>query len=248
MSIFKKKKKDKPAPAPSSRGPLASAVIVAAGASSRMGGEDKILAELLGSPVIAHTVAAFEASPCIDEIILVTREEAIPLLARVCKERGFQKVKAVVRGGESRMESVACGLKHIREDAALAAVHDGARPLVTPALIESVVKMAAKTGAAIPCVPVKDTVKRVEDSQVQETPDRATLYAAQTPQVFDPELLKAALTKAKDDKWELTDDASAVEKLGMKVSVTLGEEENLKITTPRDLVLAGLILEGRQSP
>ncbi len=246
MSIFKKKKKDKPAPSP--LGPMASAVIVAAGASSRMGGEDKILAELVGSPVIAHTVAAFEASPCIDEIILVTREDAIPLLARVCKEKGFQKVKAVVRGGETRSESVVCGLKQLKPEATLAAVQDGARPLVTPALIESVVKMASRTGAAIPVVPVRDTLKRVEDNQVQETPDRSTLYGAQTPQVFDPELLKAALTKAKDDKWEPTDDASAVEKLGMKVSVVLGEEENLKITTPHDLVLAGLILEGRQSP
>ena len=249
MSLFKRKTGKKTGtPAPSPLGPGASAVIVAAGASSRMGGEDKILAELCGSPVIAHTVAAFEACTCIDEIILVTREESIPLLARVCKERGFQKVKAVVRGGESRAASVAAGLAQLRPEATLAAVQDGARPLVTPALIESVVKLAAKTGAAIPVVPLRDTIKRVEDKAVVETPERASLFAAQTPQVFDPELLKAALPKARDDGAAVTDDASAVEALGMKVSVVPGEEDNLKITTPHDLVLAGLILEGRQSP
>lgn len=247
MSLFKKKNKKAARPA-TPKVEAASVVIVAAGSSSRMGGEDKILAALGGSPVIAHTAAAFEASPYIDEIILVTREESIPLLARLCKEQGFRKVKCVVRGGETRAESVMCGLAQLRPEAGLVAVQDGARPLVTPALIEALVVKAARTGAAIPAVPVRDTVKRVKAGSVEETPERASLYAAQTPQVFDPELLKAALTKARDEGWEITDDASAVERLGMKVTVVPGEEDNLKITTPRDLVLAGLILEGRQSP
>jgi len=223
--------------------PRASAVIVAAGSSRRMQGVDKICVELGGSPVILRSIAAFEASPFIDEIIVVTREDLIPVVGRLCADYGMKKVRCVVKGGDSRAESVQRGLMHISRDAELAAIHDGARPLVTPEVIERTVTLAAETGAAIPAVPVKDTIKRAVDGVICETPQRSELFAAQTPQIFKADVLKAALTKAVDEQLEITDDASAVELLGMSVSITEGDECNIKITTQADLILAEAILE-----
>lgn len=239
MRIFRRIKEQRE----QAKRPCASAVIVAAGSSRRMQGVDKICADLGGSPVILRSIAAFEASPFIKEIIVVTREDLIPLVGRLCADFGMNKVRCIVSGGESRVESVRRGLMHISRDAELAAVHDGARPLVSPQVIERAVTLAAQTGAAIPAIPVKDTIKRVESGRISATPPRAELFAAQTPQVFKADILKAALAKAAEEKLEITDDASAVELLGMSVSIAEGDENNVKITTRADLILAGAILE-----
>ena len=239
MGIFGRMKKE----LRKAKQPKASAVIVAAGSSRRMQGVDKICADLGGSPVILRSIAAFEASPFIDEIIVVTREDLIPVVGRLCADFGMKKVRCVVKGGDNRVESVQRGLMHISREAELAAIHDGARPLVTPEVIERTVTLAAETGAAIPAVPVKDTIKRVVDGVICATPQRAELFAAQTPQIFKADVLKAALTKAVDEQLEITDDASAVELLGMSVSMAEGDECNIKITTQADLILAEAILE-----
>ena len=239
MGIFGRMKKE----LRKAKQPKASAVIVAAGSSRRMQGVDKICADLGGSPVILRSIAAFEASPFIDEIIVVTREDLIPVVGRLCADFGMKKVRCVVKGGDNRVESVQRGLMHISREAELAAIHDGARPLVTPEVIERTVTLAAETGAAIPAVPVKDTIKRVVDGVICATPQRAELFAAQTPQIFKADVLKAALTKAVDEQLEITVDASAVELLGMSVSMAEGDECNIKITTQADLILAEAILE-----
>ncbi len=148
-------------------------------------------------------------------------------------------------GGKTRQESVHLGLNALSDKVQLAAVHDGARPLVTWQLIDRVVRAANTYGAAAPAVPVKDTIKVVQGGVVQQTPDRAALQAVQTPQVFDFDLLRGALKKAELDGVQLTDDCSAVERMGMTVKIVEGDEANLKVTTPQDLKLAALLLEER---
>lgn len=217
------------------------AVIVAAGTASRMGGIDKVMAPLGGEPMIVRTVRAFQNCGAIAEIVVVTREDLILSITSLC--RGMDKVKAVVAGGASRQESVARGLGALSGQMKLAAVHDGARPLVSDAVIDRTVRAAHSYGAAAPAVPVKDTVKVVKGGLVMATPDRNALRAVQTPQVFDFDLLRGALEKAEKDKAAVTDDCSAVERLGMKVKIVEGEERNLKITTPLDLKIAALLLE-----
>ncbi len=217
------------------------AVIVAAGTASRMGGIDKVMAPLGGEPMIVRTVRAFQNCGAIAEIVVVTREDLILPITSAC--RGMDKVKAVVAGGASRQESVARGLSALSRQMKLAAVHDGARPLVSDAVIDRTVRAAHSYGAAAPAVPVKDTVKVVKGGLVMATPDRNALRAVQTPQVFDYDLLRGALEKAEKDKAAVTDDCSAVERLGMSVKIVEGEERNLKITTPLDLKIAALLLE-----
>lgn len=220
------------------------AVIVAAGSASRMGGIDKILAPLDTHPVLLHTLRAFEACDAVAEVVVVTREE---LLEEVKKAAALcPKVTKVVPGGKTRQESVEKGLYALSKDVKLAAIHDGARPLVTWQLIDRVVRAANTFGAAAPGIPVKDTVKTVAGGLVVNTPDRVSLRAVQTPQVFDIDLIKAALVKAYQDDAQVTDDCSAVERLGMKVKMVEGEETNIKITTPLDLKIARMLLEERQ--
>ena len=240
MGLFRRRKE-----AEAAKRPYTAAVIAAAGSSRRMQGEDKIMALLGGSPVIARSVMQFELSGAIDEIVIVTREELVAPVGSLCRDCGFKKVREIVRGGATRAESVYRGLMHISREAELAAIHDGARPLVTEDIIARAVELAAKTGAAIPAVPVKDTLKRAQSGIITETPPRDELFAAQTPQVFSAELIKAALAKAVEDGAEITDDSSAVERLGMSVSLSEGSYENIKITTPGDLLLGAAILEGR---
>ncbi len=220
------------------------AVIVAAGSASRMGGIDKILADLNGVPVIVRTVRAFQECPAISEIVVVTTADKMERIMELC--RGFDKLKAVVAGGSSRPESVTNGLNALSDKVKLAAIHDGARPLVTWEVIDRTVRAANTYGAAAPGVPVKDTVKVVAGGIVKSTPDRSTLQAVQTPQVVDIDLLRGALKKAKEAQVAITDDCSAVEYMGMSVKMVLGDEENIKITTPLDLQIAKVILEGRQ--
>lgn len=217
------------------------AVIVAAGSASRMGGIDKVMATLGGEPMIARTVRAFQQCGAIADIVIVTRPDLIRPISALCAQ--MDKVRMVVAGGKSRQESVALGLNALPKGVELAAIHDGARPLITDAVIDRTVRAANSYGAAAPAVPVKDTIKVVRGGLVTQTPDRASLQAVQTPQVFDFDLLRGALKKAAEDAAAVTDDCSAVERLGMAVKIVEGDERNLKVTTPMDLKIAEMLLE-----
>lgn len=217
------------------------AVLVAAGSSTRMG-FDKLSFDLGGETVLERSVRAFDECPEVDELVIVTgasSENAQRAAAR-CK-----KPVRLVRGGSTRAESARSGVAaaHGR----LVAVHDAARPFVSQSVIADTIAAAARCGAAAPAVPVKDTIKTVaEDGAVTGTPDRSTLRAVQTPQVFEADLLKAALQSALENEVSVTDDCSAVERLGKVVYLIDGDEENLKITTPVDLVIAEAILAERE--
>ena len=217
------------------------AVIVAAGNASRMGGIDKVMAELDGEPMIVRTVRTFQSCDAIKEIVIVTREDLIMPIMKLCAD--LDKVKAVVAGGASRAESVMLGLEALSNQVKLAAIQDGARPLITHEVIDRTVRAAHSYGAAAPAIPVKDTIKVVAGGVVTGTPERKTLQAVQTPQVFDLDLLKGALKKAFADGAEITDDCSAVERMGMSVKIVEGDEWNIKVTTPMDLAIAKLLLE-----
>ena len=220
------------------------AVIVAAGTASRMGGIDKVMASVGGEPMIVHTVRAFQNCEAIKQIIVVTRQDLIVPISDLCHQ--FDKVQAVMVGGNSRQESVEIGLGALSSNMKLVAVQDGARPLVTDAVIDRAVRAAHSYGAAAPAVPVKDTIKEVRGGIVSSTPNRSTLRAVQTPQVFDLDLLKGALKKAKADGAEITDDCSAVELMGMSVKIVEGDERNIKVTTPMDLKIAEILWEEMQ--
>lgn len=220
-----------------------SAVVVAAGSSTRMG-FDKIFTDVGGEPALIRCLRTFQAAPSIGEIVVVVREDALGEAARLCKEAGLTKVTKVIRGGDTRTQSARLGTLEADGKAKLIAIHDGARPFVTVEVIEDTVAQAAAGGAAAPALPVKDTVKRVgDDGFVAETLDRSSLWAVQTPQVFDGDLIRAALQKAVDDGAELTDDCAAVERLGMKVILVPGDERNIKLTTPADLAVAKALME-----
>ena len=203
------------------------AVIVAAGSASRMGGIDKVMAPLGGEPMIVRTVR--------------TREDLIRPITSLLSS--MDKVIAVVAGGASRQESVHLGLNTLSQKVQLAAIHDGARPLVSYEVIDRTVRAANTYGAAAPAIPVKDTIKRVQGGVVTDTPDRASLRAVQTPQVFDFDLLRGALKKAKEEGAQVTDDCSAVERMGFSVKIVEGDERNIKVTTPMDLKIAEMLLE-----
>lgn len=220
------------------------AVIVAAGSASRMGGIDKVMAPLGGEPMIVRSVRAFQNCEAISEIVIVTREDLILPIRELCS--GMDKVTMVVRGGATRQESVRMGLNSLSKKMKLAAIHDGARPLITDAVIDRAVRAAHSYGAAAPAVPVKDTIKVVKGGLVESTPDRAILQAVQTPQVFDYDLLRGALAKAEKEGAAVTDDCSAVELMGMSVKIVEGDERNLKVTTPMDLKIAEMLLEEMQ--
>ena len=234
MGFFFRKKKEPQ--------PLCGAIIVAAGASSRMG-LDKLMADIGGLPVIVRCVEAFEQAPSVGEIVVVTREDLVPEVARLCQQFQLTKVSKVIRGGEARTQSARLGTLEISRNLPLIAIHDGARPLVSVQVIEGAVEQAVQSGAAAPAIPVKDTIKIAQNGIVNQTLDRTELYAIQTPQVFDASLIRAALQKALDDGAELTDDCAAVERLGMKVVLTAGDERNMKLTTPMDLVVAEHLVE-----
>ena len=226
--------------------PHCSAVVAAAGSSSRMEGQDKMFSELNGVPVLAHTLMALQACPMIHEIVVVTRSDLIPAVGDLCCDFGIEKATAVVVGGASRTHSVLNGINACSGETEIIAIHDGARPLVTQEILEKAIARGTATGAAAPAVPVKDTIKEAENGIITGTPDRSRLFAVQTPQVFELGLIKGALTRVLGEGISLTDDCAAVERLGMKVSLTEGSYENIKVTTPVDLILAEAILEGRE--
>lgn len=229
------------------QGPRCAVVVPAAGSSRRMGGQDKILLPLDDIPVLMHTLRALSASERIQEIVVVTREDLIVPVGQLCRDCALDKVTKVLVGGATRADSVLIGVEEVSGRAELIAVHDGARPLVTVEVIDAAIRKAAECGAAAPAVPVKDTVKRALDGVVVETPDRTQLFAVQTPQVFDSDLLLGALRRAVEDGAAITDDCGAVERIGMKVCLTEGSYENIKITTPADMLMAEAILHSRDT-
>lgn len=221
------------------------AVIVAAGNSQRMG-KDKILMPLGDRPVIAHTLTAFERCEHIDEIIVVTKLDRLQEIADICYKYKIEKVSRVVLGGKTRAESALLGTLQASERATLIAIHDGARPFVSENLIDRVVNSAKQNHAAAPAVQAVDTVRIVNSKGVAvSTPDRDSVALIQTPQVFDAELIKTALTKAVEKNLPITDDCSAVEALGMKITIVSGEQGNIKLTSSQDLYLAERILADR---
>ena len=224
--------------------PFTSAVIVAGGSSSRMGA-DKIFMDLGGRPVIERTMLAFERSEYIDEIVVVTRAEKIPETAAAARSAGVTKLKCVTTGGENRTASSYAGVSECSETAGLIAIHDAARPLVTPEIIERAVCAAAERGAAAPAIHVKDTVRQARGGRVLRTLEREELFLMQTPQVFRADLIRAALGDAARLGISLTDDCAAVMLLDAEVFLVEGSEENLKLTTPADVYAAEAILEGR---
>ena len=157
------------------------------------------------------------------------------------RQRGASKSTAAVVGGSTRAESVNTGLNWCDKKSKLIAIHDGARPLVSQEIITAAITMAAKTGAAVPAMPVRDTIRVIEGGVGVSTPDRAKLYAMQTPQVFDADLIRAATINAIQKKIEVTDDCAAVEQIGMKVNIVPGAEENLKVTTRLDLAVVNAL-------
>lgn len=228
------------------RRPRCAALVAAAGSASRMGGVDKQLVELDGVPVLVRTLLALENARRVDTIVVAAREDQLVEVSRLCREYGITKCAKVVRGGENRVHSVLLAALEAG-DAELLAVQDGARPLTTPQLIDEVIARAERCGAAAPAVLLKDTVKQVRsDGAVEQTLDRSVLRAVQTPQVFQADLLKAALQAALESGAPVTDDCSAVERLGKVVYLVDGDEANLKITTPTDLILAEALLRARE--
>ena len=217
------------------------AVIVAAGSASRMGGIDKVMAPLDGEPMIKRTVRMFQECDAVSEIVVVTREDLIIPITNLCKT--YDKVIAVIVGGSSRQESVYRGINTLSDKVKLAAIHDGARPLITWQVIDRAIRAGNTYNAAAPAIPVKDTIKTVQGGVVINTPDRSTLQAVQTPQVFDIDLIRGALKQAIDEDAPITDDCSAVERLGMSVKIVEGDERNIKVTTPMDLKIAEMLLE-----
>lgn len=222
MGLIRKKKK--------------AAVILAAGSSSRMNGTDKLEAQLCGESVICRSIRAFEINAGISEIVLVVRKDRLSEAAALAAE--FSKVKKIVGGGETRMQSAYNGVMAVSPGCGIILIHDAARPLVSQEIINRTAAAAEKYSAALPAAPVKSTIKTVRDGFVTGTADRSELYEAQTPQAFSAELIKAALTDAVKNGLELTDDCAAAERLGMRAFITEGEYENIKITTPEDLTIA----------
>lgn len=235
MSLLRKKDKT----------PVCSAVIVAAGSSQRMG-SDKILMKLGPMPVLVRTILAFQDSPLVDEIIVVTRMEKIEEIAKLCNDSGLSKVKMVISGGATRMESCLAGVSAVKKSAKLIAIHDGARPLVSQDVISRTVFAAQKYKSAVPVISSTDTLKSIDaDGVIVGSVDRTSTVRVQTPQVFDADLIKGALTKAVKDGLSITDDCSAMEMMGVKTHTVDGDRDNIKITTPGDAVIAEAIIRDR---
>ncbi len=219
------------------------AIVVAAGTGSRMGGADKIFANLAGKPLLAHTVDVFQMCPAIDQVVIVLSKERLDDGWQLVKEYRWSKVSEVCPGGPRRQDSVKEGLQRL-SGCHWVVIHDGARPCLSQGLIEEGLNEARQYGAAVPAIPVTDTIKVVSsDSFVAETPLRQRLWSVQTPQAFRCDIINEAYRKAESD---VTDDATLVENLGYKVKVYPGSDTNIKVTTPEDLYLAEAFLKNKK--
>ncbi len=223
------------------------AVVAAAGSSVRMGGQDKLFAEIAGTPVLALTLTALDRCPGIKQIVVVAREQELESVSELCRTYKIRKADKIITGGATRLESVYAGVLAASPAADLIAVHDGARPFVTEGMVSLVLDAAAKHHAAAPAVPVTSTVKQAKDGMVVKTIDRTSLFEVQTPQVFAADLIKGALQSAIEKDLKITDDCMAVEAIGCPVKLTTGLRENIKITTVTDIAFAEAIY-ARRSP
>jgi 2-C-methyl-D-erythritol 4-phosphate cytidylyltransferase len=224
------------------------AIIVAAGQGKRMKTRmPKVFLPLAGKPILAHTLKPFEQSSVIREIIVVVPAGyAVRCWKEIVEKYGFRKVSAVIHGGKERQDSVAAALKLVTPQTELVAIHDGARPLVQARTIQLSLEAAQRIGAAVVAVRVKDTIKQVSGTTIRATLDRNELWAMQTPQVFRYPLILKAYQQIPQRAVAATDDASLVEKLGHAVTVVEGDYENIKVTTPDDLVVAATLLHRRK--
>lgn len=221
-------------------------VVVAAGNSTRMG-EDKLFMPLGDKCVLAQTLLALNASATVDEIIVATREDRLQAVAELRVRYGIDKLARVVLGGQTRTESALAGASEASRHAKIICIHDGARPFVTDGVITDAVHNAVLSLAAAPALPMKDTLKTAVDGVVTGTPDRSTFFAVQTPQAFQADIIKAALSRAVACGISYSDDCAAVEAMGVPVHLSRGSEENIKLTTRDDLLLAEIILKKREA-
>lgn len=221
-----------------------SVVIAAAGRGTRMNMEqNKQYVEVLGKPILARTIQAFEDCGMVDEMVLVANEAEIEYCRKnIAEQYGFQKIRAVTAGGATRQQSVYNGLRAVSGDCGIVLIHDGARPFIDWETIKACVEAAEEYGAAIAAVPVKDTIKRADGSGfVEGTQDRSSLWTVQTPQAFQYPLILEAHEKAEAEGFDGTDDAVLAERLGCRVKLVTSSYYNIKITTREDLVLAAAI-------
>lgn len=242
LNLRKKKPQDRQEP----RGKQVYAIIPAAGSSRRMGGGNKLVMELGGQPILCKTLQVFENCEAIDGIILVCRKQDQKIYAGLCADWKISKIMKIVEGGPSREHSVLNGIMACDSQIGYVAIHDAARPLITEDIITEAVEQAKKDSAAAPAVACKDSIQRVQKGKMVENIDREGIVAVQTPQCFDIDLICAALTKAIDSDMKLTDDCGAVTAIGQPVTITKGSYENIKITTPEDVILGEAILKGRK--
>jgi 2-C-methyl-D-erythritol 4-phosphate cytidylyltransferase len=208
-------------------------------------GEDKMFCDLGGLPVVARTLMAIDKCACVDEIVVVTREDMLEQVAKIANDLCINKARKFLIGGEDRLHSAIAGVFECDSRAKLIGIHDGARPFASEKLVSEVVSAAWTHRAAAPGVPVTDTIKVTSESFVDETPARASLTAVQTPQVFQADIIKCALTNAAEKELSVTDDCSAVEAIGVPVFITDGDADNIKLTVQRDLDIAKVILSER---
>jgi 2-C-methyl-D-erythritol 2,4-cyclodiphosphate synthase/2-C-methyl-D-erythritol 4-phosphate cytidylyltransferase len=224
----------------------AAAIIAASGSSSRMNGKDKLLADIAGIPVVIRAVLAFEKAESIGEIIVAAKSENVEKIRSLCREHGISKPLVVTEGGENRQESVFNAVRRVSAGMDVIAIHDGARPYIKPEDIDRIVSLAREKGAVIPAVPVKETIKVVRDGKVIVTPDRNSLYTAQTPQAFLLENYLAGMANIRPHNPPLTDDAQLFENAEIGVYITEGDYGNIKITTQEDLNNGQLTIDNGQ--
>jgi 2-C-methyl-D-erythritol 4-phosphate cytidylyltransferase len=231
---------------PASNQPIAAAIIVAAGRGTRLGAADKILLSLAGRPVLSYSIDAAESAASIADIIVVAGLHTKAQTERLVADSGWKKVRHVALGGDRRQDSVEAGLRLVSKDVEIVAVHDGARPLVTPELFDACVEAAVESRAAIAAVPLTDTLKRVDSGRIVETLPRDNVWSAQTPQAFETQLLRESFSYAMSHNLEVTDEASLMEAMGIPVTIVPSTPRNMKITRPEDLRVAEALLSVAQ--
>ena len=216
------------------------ALIAAAGFGKRMNAKiSKLFIPIFGKPILAYTIEKFEQCNFIEKIYLIVNQEEDFYSKDIILKYNFSKVQELIAGGETRQDSVYNGLKVLDPDTDIVAIHDGARPLIEETIIQESIEAAQEFGAAIAAIPLKDTVKRSgKDFFINETLNRQEIWRAQTPQTFKYSIILSAYHQAYKDKFFATDDAAIVERYGYKVKMIIGSEENIKITTPFDIIIA----------
>jgi 2-C-methyl-D-erythritol 4-phosphate cytidylyltransferase len=226
---------------------LVDAIVVAAGSGSRMRAQvKKQYMTISGEMLFIHTVRIFDQHPEIRSVVLVVSSGDEEFVSEALKSNKWTKTIRVVAGGDTRQESVYCGLRALSEGSEYIAVHDGARPFLSQTVLTAAIRKAYELGAVTVAVPVKDTIAVVEEGIVKDVPERSTLWAVQTPQIFKTSLLKEAHQAAIQDAFVGTDDASLVRRIGHDVHIQIGGYSNMKITTPEDLLIAELVLQERK--